>query len=169
MAEIDKFDGLKGDATHTRAVHYQRGEFWIVVDRIETDRERTLQPLWHFHPDCTVETAGSTASSTDPDRGNLRIVPAGDIDWDVELIRGQESPHPMGWYSPDYGEALPTTVASYEADIAEGTTTFAWLILPAEDAAPEAGANLIEADPAHATVRVRIGEKDARNIRIQLQ
>lgn len=169
MGDMGDFDGLSGHATHTRAVYYQRGEYWIVVDRIETDRPRTIQPLWHFHPDCTVEAAGTTVLTTDSEVGNLRIVPAGNVDWQLALIRGQESPHPMGWYSPTYGHAQPTTVAVYTANLGEGVSAFAWLMLPAGGDVPEVRAELVDVTSTHAAVRVRIGDADARDVRVHLK
>jgi hypothetical protein len=61
---------LKGVATHTRAVYYQRapaavaagaggasadadGDFLLVVDRIDGDRPRLVQATWHAHPNST--------------------------------------------------------------------------------------------------------------------
>ncbi|HXV13528.1 MAG TPA: alginate lyase family protein, partial [Candidatus Krumholzibacteria bacterium] len=45
------FSGTKGRAVHTRTVVYIKDRFWIVADRVETDRSRTVEALWHFAPD----------------------------------------------------------------------------------------------------------------------
>ena len=47
----------------------------MVADRIETDRARKLEALWHWHPRRTMQVEGGTVVSTDADAGNLRIVP----------------------------------------------------------------------------------------------
>ena len=52
--------GLAGNATHTRAVYYQRppaaaadGDVLVVVDLITSDRPRAVQATWHAHPNST--------------------------------------------------------------------------------------------------------------------
>jgi hypothetical protein len=60
------------------------------VDRVTTDRPRKIEALWHFHPHCTVEADETSVASTDADMGNLRILPVGYSNWDVEIIHGQE-------------------------------------------------------------------------------
>lgn len=57
-----------GNATHTRAVYFQRtaaqasgssaaadddGDWIVVVDRLESDRPRQIQATWHAHPNAT--------------------------------------------------------------------------------------------------------------------
>ena len=51
---FDKFIETEGMFTHTRAVLYIRGKFWVVVDRIRTDRPRKIETMWHWHPDNKV-------------------------------------------------------------------------------------------------------------------
>lgn len=122
---------------HTRAVVYLRGVGWVVADRVETDRPRRITPLWHFHPDCTVERQGQAVATVDPGVGNLRVQPIGPLDWDIELVRGREAPDFQGWYSPEMGVRLPNTCACYAQTI-PSTTTFAWLLLPARGPVPAA-------------------------------
>jgi hypothetical protein len=78
---------------------------------------------------------GREAESTDPDAGNLRIVPLGDVDWQVALVRGQELPRPQGWYSREYNHYEPSPVIVYSATV-PGETTFAWALIPAHGAVP---------------------------------
>lgn len=116
---------------HTRALLYVRGAFWVVVDRIETDRPRKLTALWHFHPDCTVVRDGSDVVTVDEGVGNLRIQPVGPVDWEIELVRGREGPDFQGWYSPEMDVRVPATCACHSATIAR-TATFAWILIPAK-------------------------------------
>jgi hypothetical protein len=128
---MDAFDGVKGHAVHHRAVTFVRDEYWVVVDRIETDRPRDVTALWHFHPDCRVVLDGAEAVSVDPGVGNLRIVPVGPVAWSPRRVRAEKPPDPIqGWYSPRPNHKLPATVAVYDGRI-EGTTTFAWVLFPA--------------------------------------
>jgi hypothetical protein len=126
----DHFDALLGQAVHTRVVICHSNNFIIVADRIETDRARSLETLWHWHPRCTVVMDGQTVLSTDEGLGNLRIVPVAGFSWNSRVLKGQEDPHLQGWYSERYNKWEPNPTAVLTADI-DGTTSFAWLLLPA--------------------------------------
>ncbi len=143
-------------ARHSRAVVYRRGQWWVVVDRVWTDSPRTIQPLWHVHPACTVRLEAGQTVTTDEGKGNLRIVPAGRIDWDVKLVQGQTEPHIQGWYSPEYNIKQPSPTVVYSAE-SEGSTTFAWLLLPARGKVPTAELRLVGDDAKTTTVEGRIG------------
>lgn len=140
------FSSIEGRADHTRAVVYVRNRFWVVVDRVETDRPRRVEALWHYAPHCTVELAdgqgGPSAVSTDVEKGNLRIVPAvsgpgeAELTWAVRIVKGQEEPHYQGWYSAEYGVKGPAPTVVYRADEIEGPATFVWVLVPAKGAVP---------------------------------
>jgi heparinase II/III-like protein len=132
---------VAGEAIHTRAVYHRRGQYWLVLDRFETDRPREIQTLWHFHPSCTVVVEGSQAVSTDADVGNVRIIPASGPDWTVELVEGREPPDAQGWWSVKYNKKKPSPVAVYSTEV-ETETVFAWLLLPGSGKPPEAAAHL---------------------------
>ena len=60
FGSMSLWGGLAGNATHTRAVYYQRppsaaadGDFLVVVDVITSDRPRAVQATWHAHPNST--------------------------------------------------------------------------------------------------------------------
>ncbi len=165
---IDGFDGLEGTATHRRAVLYRRGQYWVVVDRIESDRPRTIRAHWHFHPAATVRLQDTAAVTTDPDAGNLRLTPSGNPDWNVRAVRGQEEPELLGWYSPRYGDIEPTTVVTYEAEIDKGQTTFAWLIVPGKGEVADAALELVNVADGQAEILVRIGNASQRRERIRI-
>ncbi len=136
------FKGIKGKVVHTRAVLYVRGKFWVVVDRVTTDKPRDIQVLWHYHPACTVAVQDGTITSTDAGKGNLRIVPASDLPWKLEIVKGREKPSIQGWYSVRYNVKEPNPTAVYSAKI-EKTTTFAWILVPAKGAVPQAKAEIV--------------------------
>jgi len=175
LGAMSAWRDLEGEATHRRAVYYRRGEYWLVVDQVETDRPRTIEPLWHFHPDCTVAMDGEAVHTSDPGAGNLRIAPApapagdGDAAWNVRLARGEEKPELMGWYSPTMNHVEPTTVAIYEAQIEAGVTSFAWLLVPAGGEVPPAEAKLLAASEDRVTVRVAIGDGPAEVVDVAVR
>jgi hypothetical protein len=149
----DHFSGLDGSASHTRVVLYPGGSLLLVVDRIETDRPRSLEALWHWHPTCTVTPQGGDIVSVDPGAGNLRIVPVGPVDWHVGLVRGQEEPEIQGWYSREYNGWEPTTTSVLHGRVS-GSTAFAWLLACAPgEVGPVRGAVLENTDHA---IRVRV-------------
>lgn len=130
---------------HTRAVLYIRGKYWLVFDYIQSSGEHTISPLWHFHPDCTVTLEGTYARTTDREKGNIRIHPITTMDWDVNIVKGQESPEIQGWYSVEYNKITPSPCAVYQTRI-KGSQAFAWLIQPARGKVPEAMVQLISED-----------------------
>ncbi|MCZ6633400.1 MAG: alginate lyase family protein [bacterium] len=136
------YEGVEGEAVHTREVVYVRGKFWVVLDHVQTDRPRSVQVLWHYHPDCSIVLEGLTVTSTDAGKGNLRVVPASQINWEVEIVKGQEEPEIQGWWSREYNHREPSPAAIYSASV-DGTVTFAWVLLPASGPVPEVTAELI--------------------------
>ncbi len=158
--EIDQgFVKLEGSAKHTRAVVYVRNRFWVVFDRVTSDRPRKIKTLWHFHPECTVKTDGLESFSVDARKGNLRIVPAAGPKWQLKMVKGQTKPTIQGWYSPEYNIKHPSSTAVYSTKI-EKDATFAWLLLPAKGAVPDVKVEALEAGAK--SLRVRItppGEK----------
>ena len=112
-SSYNNFAKAEGDIKHTRALFYLRNEFWVVVDRIDTDRPRKLEVLWHWHPDCNVTEQNGRSFSTDPEKGNLEIIPLGKINWDIDIVKGQEKPRLQGWYSEKYNKVTPSPTAVY--------------------------------------------------------
>jgi hypothetical protein len=147
------FEGVRGTVIHTRVVLYVRDEFWVVADRVETDRARTLEALWHFAPDCHVALDGRDAVSNDAGRGNLRIAPVGGMRWSPQIVAGRESPV-QGWYSPYYDEKVPAPAAVFKTDI-PGTTTFAWVLLPARGEVAKVDARVISSRAERLELRVQ--------------
>ncbi len=153
--------------THTRAVVYLQGKCWVVFDRLETDQPRTISPLWHFHPDCTLAAEGRSVVTTDAEKGNLRIVPVADLDWNVKIVTGQEKPHIQGWYSGDYNNKQASSCAVYSAQI-PGAADFAWIILPAPGAVPEATGKLLPAPEGALRVQITTPGADQVEIAVRL-
>jgi hypothetical protein len=152
FAEVD------GEVVHERLVYYKRGGYWLIVDRVTTDRPRRITALWHFHPDCTVVIEGLSTASTDADAGNVRIVPSHGGDWGVSLVSGQETPEIQGWWSREYNHKTPSPTVLYDRGINE-SATFAWLIVPSKGVPPEASLELEGRDVA---CTVTIGERSDR-------
>ncbi|MEL7588565.1 MAG: alginate lyase family protein [Prolixibacteraceae bacterium] len=156
---FDRFNQLEGGCKHTRTLAYQRGDFWIVVDQIATDRPRKIEALWHWHPACDVSAEGKTVF-TQNKRGNLQIIPLGRHEWELKQIKGQETPAIQGWYSRVYNQFEPNTVSVYTTQI-EGNSTFAWVLFPSEAARPGVTAQLITETPTE--LKIKVTEKNNKS------
>ena len=153
------YQGVKGRAVHTRTVVYVHDAFWIVADRIETDRARAVKALWHFAPDCSVTVDKNSVASHDTGKGNLRIVPVGGMIWKTKVVAGAENPI-QGWYSGFYTEKEPNPTAVYIADI-PGSTTFAWVLVPARGEVPPIVATVQSSHEDRIELRVQVGSEKA--------
>ncbi len=119
----------QGPAYVTRSVSYLPGQYWLVTDQVLCAGPHTLEALWHFHPDCTVKHEGNLIYTADPGQANLGLLalttpPGG---WQVDLIRGRETPTPQGWYSPIFNERVAATCASCTA-VVNAPTTLTWVV-----------------------------------------
>lgn len=138
---FDSFKGVEGNASHVRSMIYVRGEFWVVVDKVITDSPRTIEALWHWHPDNEMVKEGLTVNTKNSD-GNLAILPIGSTAFDIQFVKGRESPEIQGWYSPEYNVYGPNLVSIYRTEIKE-TATMAWLILPSSSEIPTATTRIL--------------------------
>ena len=149
------YRGVEGRVNHSRAVLYVRSRFWIVLDRVSTDRPRDIEVLWHYHPDCSVRLDGLSVASTDEGMANLRITPVAGPDWQVQLVEGQTSPRVQGWWSREYNHKEPNPTAVYRAHL-DGGSTFAWLLLPDKGSVPRPEVTVLEAEARRLKVRVKM-------------
>ena len=159
------FEGVEGKAEHTRAVVYVKGEYWVVVDRITTDRPRDIQTLWRYAPDVNAVIDGQQIVSNDPGTGNIRVVPAGDISWEIDIVKGQTEPYYQGWYSETYGKKEPNPTAVYHTQI-DDDIVFAWILVPAAREVPVVESELIAED--NISVIVRIADEEPKLIKVPL-
>lgn len=162
---FDQFHDLKGEGKHTRALFYVRGKFWVVVDHITTDRPRKIEALWHWHPDCHVKIEDHAMVSTDNNKGNLKILPVGSTNWRINLVKGQETPHPQGWYSEEYNKAEPGPVSIFSTEIQSGTS-FVWILYPSEGEAPPIETKILSQQKDGVAVRVTNAAGDQWDITI---
>jgi Heparinase II/III N-terminus/Heparinase II/III-like protein len=167
MGNSDRsFHHLPGHPTHTRVIAYLRGQYWVVVDRIETDRPRNIEVMWHFHPDCTVSIEGTEVLTEDKDVGNLRITPVSALNWQVKKTRGQENPK-QGWWSREYGHICPNDTAVYQAPIST-SSTFAWIFFPYLGIVPKIQVTQIKTQEGWIHIKIEAPNHPANEVAIQL-
>jgi hypothetical protein len=149
------YEGVAGDARHTRVLVYLHHRFWVVVDHVRTDRPRRIEALWHFAPECSVRLDGAEAVTVDPGVGNLRVVPAGAVGWEADIVAGVETPEIQGWYSGYYDVRVPTPTAIYRGSIPE-SAAFAWVLYPAAGEVPPVRAAILSGDDDRVEIRVEV-------------
>lgn len=152
---FDQFIDLEGTGRHIRTLFYIRGEFWIVVDKIITDRPRKIETLWHWHPESVVEQSGKIVK-TNNEKGNLAVIPVGEHNFDISFIKGQEDPEIQGWYSPEYNLFGPNTTGIYSTEI-EASATFVWILMPSEKETPLVKAAIIS--ESEKDIRIEVNSK----------
>ena len=150
---FDKFINVGGEIKHTRAIFYVRGKFWVMVDRINTDRPRKIEALWHWHPDCKVVIKENNIVGTQNENGNLEIIPVGSASWSVSLVKGQENPDIQGWYSKEYNQYVPNIASIYSTEINK-SSSFVWILYPSKNNPPMVQAKIISENKGGITLQV---------------
>jgi len=150
---FDSYIDVEGEAKHIRSVLYVRDEFWVVVDRIITNKPRKIDAMWHWHPDNVVEKINSTVKTKNK-KGNLAVIPVSQQKFDISFIQGQEEPEIQGWYSSEYNLFEPNIASFYSTNIDE-SSTIVWLLLPSEKKIPKIGAEIISEDDNGVKVEVK--------------
>ncbi|MBV6640577.1 MAG: alginate lyase family protein [Cyclobacteriaceae bacterium] len=152
-----QFIDVSGEVNHTRSMVYVRGKFWVVVDRVDTDRKREVTTMWHWHPDCEIVQDGRMTKTAN-DRGNLAVIPIGKQKYNISQVKGQEDPL-QGWYSPEYNIYGPNVASLYKLNIKKDTN-MAWLLLPSEGETPATSTRIISEDDYKVVLSVEVaGEK----------
>jgi hypothetical protein len=132
----------------------------IVVDRVTTDRIRTIQATWHAHPNSTVRfhrnaslthaaqqplvtVTGVDTATAEPSAAMLTLVPcAMDFPWDSEaVVRGQRANGTaavpwQGWYSATYNGNASAPTLVFDGHVPETGALLGWLLLPQQRAPP---------------------------------
>jgi len=151
---VSNFKDLEGKCEHSRILYYKRGNFWVVIDRISTDRPRKIEVLWHWHPACQVQVyKNKNFVSSVNERGNLQIIPAGNHDWKINLIKGQENPEIQGWYSEEYNKYEPNFTTIYSTQI-NSDSQFVWILYPSEQMARGVRAKILSENQKEIKIKV---------------
>lgn len=154
-------------AKHTRAVIYLKDEFWVVVDKIDIDKARKITPLWHFNPTCEVKIENNNIVTTNAGRGNLRIIPVSDFNWNIKLIKGQEKPEIQGWYSEHYNKKEANFCAQYNANL-QKSSVFAWVMLPAVGEVPHVKTELLASSEEVTRMKITVPDKAPVEIAVRI-
>jgi len=149
-------------AVHTRAVVYLKGICWVVFDHVSSPKGATLEPLWHFAPVCKVKIEDGSITASDSSDATLQVIPSDPSRWHTSLIRGQQQPVIQGWYSRTYNEKEANDCVRYQTIARDTATTFAWVIYPSAQGAPQVKLTVLEAPPGASRLRVTVpGQRPA--------
>ncbi len=154
---FESFNKTQGVAKHTRSMFYVRDEFWVIADRITTDRPRNIDVLWHWHPSVSVKNQDGTLV-TDNQIGNLAIIPVSKQKFEIDFIKGQEKPEIQGWYSPEYNEYEPGLTNVLHTNITK-SENLVWLLLPSKYKSPSVSAEIISESNDAVLVLVKMKNK----------
>ncbi|SFT12623.1 Heparinase II/III-like protein [Zhouia amylolytica] len=125
---FDQFDDLEGTAEHQRTMLYVRDEFWIITDRVVSDQPRSIETLWHWHPEHQIQVKDQIVS-TNNSGGNLAIIPVNNQDFEISNISGAETPNIQGWYSSEYNKFRPNTTTIYKTTVRDAQP-LVWILYP---------------------------------------
>jgi hypothetical protein len=92
---------------HRRVIYFNKPNFWIVRDIIESDEAVPIEQLWHFAPENDVELLpeNNCAVTRNPD-ANLIIMTLAGQNCDYSLFKGSDDPI-RGWHCPEYSRKVP--------------------------------------------------------------
>lgn len=165
-SSFDQFTGIDGHCEHTRRLFYARGDLWVVVDQVKTDRPRKIEALWHWHPDCEVAVDGNRVF-TQNEKGNLQIIPVENQEWKVTFVKGQEDPKIQGWYSEEYNKYEPNVASIYSTNI-ESDSKFVWVLFPSEKVESGVQAEIISESSSEIKIKVWNEKNDQWVINVPL-
>lgn len=108
-ASHDGYTRLPGHPEHTRELDL-RGPFLTVTDQVAGLGRHHLRLHLHLHPDCEVQPESRTAWWVTWATGAMRVT--FDPRLQVRCGQGEHDPAsgatPLGWYSPRYGQKVPS-------------------------------------------------------------
>ena len=139
---------LSGGTLYTKTSAAGLPPYIVVVDRVTTDRSRTVQASWHAHPNSKVKyhgeghvatVTGVHTNSGKPAPTMLSIVPSTEFAWKTAtVVQGQVGNNSLGlpwqgWYSSTYNgnSSAPTLV--YDGTVPKAGAAFGWLLIPQAD------------------------------------
>jgi hypothetical protein len=113
----DGYRRLDAKATHFRRfVLDRRARNLTVIDWVEAAGPVAVRLAFHLHPDVDAVREGARARLHWPEGAAVIDLPE-QLSW--AFHRGEEQP-PRGWFSPAFGEKMPTTVLIGSGEMSAG-------------------------------------------------
>jgi len=151
-ATMSSYENISDEVSHTRSLVYVKNKFWIVADKIISDKERKIEVNWNWHPDCKV-VIDNKVVRTNNTKGNLAIIPITDQDFNINQWKGEEKPI-RAWYSKEYHDYEPNvnTVYSYTS---KKKGVIAWLLLPYESKKPKVKTKILASNSEEVKLKIK--------------
>lgn len=127
-----------GVTTVRRVLFSRTGEYLVVYDRLEADRQRTFRQLWQL-PVGSRPTVKGRVVATRRDRGNVTVVQAGRVKSALRLVSGATRPY-QGWQTVPTERAVPAPTV--EAIQKGRRATYLTVIVPSRHGANVRVANV---------------------------
>lgn len=125
---------------HARTVVFVRPDYWVVVDRLQTEGQHHYDILWHLNSDGASQDAQTLSSwGTDEGVSNLMVTPASTEGLDLEIVVGRDEP--VLGFAPASGKN-PIPVLNYNLK-ATGPATMAWVLTPYPAKRPSVKAEML--------------------------
>ena len=109
-AEVDGYARLGTGVRHARTVMLDSGSRHVLlIDVVTAETPRQLRMAFHLGPEVTADVTGTVGRLTwqaGADRASADLLLPWQLSW--TLHRAETDP-PLGWYSPRFGERVPTT------------------------------------------------------------
>jgi hypothetical protein len=106
---------------HRRLLLYRPGELVLIVDRVETDEEHTIDRRLHFGPDLVAaKSNGAIVAKDEDDRVLATLVEGSETPVEISLARGVEEPRLDGWTFPRDLTKVPSDAVTLRSTIASG-------------------------------------------------
>jgi hypothetical protein len=118
------------DVIHARKILFVRPDYWLIIDKITSQKPHNYQLLFHGHPESEVYLVTEKTVTLQSKRNNacLYLIPAEKEKVQMDMKTGCETPI-QGWYSIDHHSKTPSTAIFYEIHNTR-STIIATLVFP---------------------------------------
>lgn len=117
---------LSPPVRHKRSILFSRRSTFIIQDTFEGHGAHVFDLNYHFHPDVTLTRFDRWWVARNAE--SLVLIGFAE-DRDLKLLRGLKVP-PMGWYSPNYGVKVESSVLSCRRKSEAQAVEFLTVIIP---------------------------------------
>lgn len=164
--EMSLFLDSASNHRHLRTVMYLRDAFWVVIDKVQSEKETVKEILWHWHPGCDVSFAdGHRVMGKYPDGSSLTMIPVGRQPWEINLIKGQDKPDIQGWYSPVYNIYEPNFTSIYRSP-QNRDDIYVWILFPSRGFSPGLNSSITEKNNDFLRLEVEVSGQGIYRIKI---
>jgi hypothetical protein len=124
----DGYGRLADPLRHERTIFFdKKWGIWLLQDQLICAKAHEIRQTFHFNPDCRVEMLSNGIIRISGVEPLLYLKP--DPGLTFSLYRGSEDPI-MGWFSPAFGEKIPSQSLMGQKQIRETVRLQTWLWRP---------------------------------------